>query len=268
MKRSFNGIINRLNEKTRDVYFSLRDIKKSDGTFLSYDENLFSDLYYFTPQIHTYAKFYKLIGAAKNRVRTDKEVTILEAYAVFYDATVRLAEKLNDLKQYIVKGRKPSQDVDPEDRRTIERTGTCGICGQNVKLDGKGLWRHGYTIKNWGFQKGNCFGTGRLPIEVSDKAVVQYIEVLENNIAIIRRELSDLKKSDEVAVFKHSETNGTTKKVYHKSDPLFELKKDDEIRKLESEISHLRSGIREYSERVKQWHPMPLPDGNRDHMKG
>jgi hypothetical protein len=80
---------------------------------------------------------------------------------------------LKTLKTMVVKGRKPSDTPRMTPERTIENTGTCPVCTRNIKLDGGRMVSHGYNIQ-YGYQSGNCFGVGHLPIEVSDTGAVAY----------------------------------------------------------------------------------------------
>lgn len=88
-----------------------------------------------------------------------------------------IMEAVKAAKSRVVKGRKPSANPRQTPERTIENTGTCGCCGKNVKMSGRILVAHGYTIK-YGFQSGSCFGVGYEPIEVSNKSIVSYHSVL------------------------------------------------------------------------------------------
>ena len=90
-----------------------------------------------------------------------------------------IMEGVKAAKARVIKGRKPSTTPRTTPERTIENTGTCGCCGKNVKMSGNILVAHGYTIK-YGFQSGNCFGVGYEPVEVSNKAIVAYLEVLND----------------------------------------------------------------------------------------
>jgi len=90
-----------------------------------------------------------------------------------------IMENAKAAKARVIKGRKPSATPRTTPERTIENTGTCGCCGKNVKMGGGRLVAHGYTIK-YGFQSGNCFGVGYEPVEVSNKAIVAYLEVLND----------------------------------------------------------------------------------------
>lgn len=136
-----------------------------------------------------------------------------------------LIEKLELLKPIIQKGRIPSESP----VRTLERTGTCGICGKNVKLDPNGnLWSHGYTLnRSWGMRTQNCFGTGYLPIEVSNESLKDYIQILERYLESIPNLLSkaDAKQSQ----------------------------------KLKFEQKQLPKVIQEYKDQLSSWSPKPLP---------
>lgn len=55
------------------------------------------------------------------------------------------------------------------DERMTKAThnGTCQVCGrQQAHTDSRGLAKHGYTVKDWGFN-GTCCGSDKPPVETS-----------------------------------------------------------------------------------------------------
>ena len=103
-----------------------------------------------------------------------------------------VAAKLKAVKPLIIKGRKPSDKPRTTPARTIENTGTCAVCGQNVKLDkGGNIVSHGYRVV-YHSHPGNCFGVGYKPIEVSNEGLVAYVEMLENTLTAEKAKLADI----------------------------------------------------------------------------
>lgn len=125
------------------------------------------------PSIHTF----------ENRVRKVAKIAAKCDHALVADAAALLeevrpvVEKMVALKEMIVKGRRPSANPRKTPERTLDNTGTCAICGKNVKLkDGK-IVAHGYTVR-YGFFQGGCFGIGYAPIETSAEGAEAYLAAL------------------------------------------------------------------------------------------
>lgn len=81
-------------------------------------------------------------------------------------------------KKDAIKGRKPSTTPRKTKERTLENTGTCPVCGRNIKLryDSR-MVDHGYTLR-YGFRNGKCAGVGKLPWEVSPQGRIDFISGL------------------------------------------------------------------------------------------
>lgn len=75
--------------------------------------------------------------------------------------------------------------------RTLENTGTCGVCMQNVKLtSAQRVMRHGWQVGGnrqvgrigYSWHTGPCFGVGYEPWEVSPKAADEYVKYLKGEV--------------------------------------------------------------------------------------
>lgn len=142
------------------------------GKYESLPEEV-SELHWLTWSAHLAPSLLKKV----NKVAVDHPCR--DAMLELLNEFAPIMEAVKAAKGRVVKGRKPSTTPRKTEERTIENTGTCGCCGKNVKLSGGKLVAHGYTIK-YGFQSGNCFGVGYEPVEVSNKAIVAYLEVLND----------------------------------------------------------------------------------------
>jgi|GEM_PF-3096246 len=182
------------------------------------------DQYYGTIYPHT------LAGWTKKLPKTASG-PFLNALGAFWDVSVQftpVCEKFLKAKLLVVKTRKPSERPRTTPERTLDNTGTCACCSQNVKLDRGLIVMHGYTIR-WGYQSGQCFGVGYLPIEVSDKGLRAALQGFENSLAAARLAL---------------EYNPCTRR---------------ERAELEGRIGGLKSAIAHYAAAIKVWAPRPLP---------
>jgi len=183
-KKYINQYISSLDRDIMDKHYLDNPNKKQI-------ESEVSDVYYHSPAMHTvktttkeYSHFKKIVPASSRDV----------------DYLLKFQKRANTLMtkaiKMIVKGRKPSETPSNVKLRTIENTGTCGICGNNVKMTRAGrLVDHGFNLK-YKFRSGNCFGTGYPPIEVSNEAPKKYINVLNNAVKSKDDKIKKLDKND------------------------------------------------------------------------
>lgn len=169
---------------------------------------------------------------------------------------VEIAAKLNELKQYIVKGKKPSDKPRKTPPRTLDNTGTCAVCGQNVKLDGQGnIVMHGYRVV-WNQFSGSCPGVGYKPFEVSPEGAVAYRDAMKARIADLEKSISELPTSN--MLYK---TDKVTQKLIevlagtNEFDHLVAVRTD----KMKWEIGGLNSSIKVYDRHIAGWVERPLP---------
>lgn len=147
-------------------------------------------------------------------------------------------ELLKALKPYVIKGRKPSENPRKTPPRTIEHTGTCAVCGWNIKMEADGgLYHHGFNIR-WGFRSGKCPGVGYPAWEVSAKGAIAYLNLMEDWLPKKLAMLAGLPKED----------------------GLDDREARAHRRQLESEISQLRYSIKSFTEKLKGWKLEPLPE--------
>jgi hypothetical protein len=135
-------------------------------------------LYYGTgPQIH--ANMQSKIAKLEKKHADHWMVQAARKYA---DAVLPIIADANKIKSTITKSRKPRDTESLTPERTIENTGTCAVCGMNVKRSkGGNIVAHGFT-RRWGFQSGNCSGVGYPPIEISPEGAVSYLVVLRSTL--------------------------------------------------------------------------------------
>jgi hypothetical protein len=155
-----------------------------------------SDAYYHAPAVHNATKTIKLFNDVKK---------LIPQSSTDVDHLVEFVSRANQLfdqaKTIIIKGRKPSETPRQTPVRTIENTGTCGICGKNVKMKPSGgLFEHGFNLK-FHFRSNVCYGSNRQAIEVSVQPVIDYIKSLEkaiesNNRKLLQKDLPDKRRHE------------------------------------------------------------------------
>ena len=154
----------------------------------------------------------------------------------------------------------------PASARSLDGTGTCPACFNNVKLRrGDRIMRHGWQVKGhrqWGsygntWHTGPCFGTGYLAFEVSpegtkdyrDQAVIPYKKGVERELARVKR------GTDPITVDK----GRRWEKTHQPGDPEYARYQDISIKQGTKAISDLEQDIRTLDSRITGWKTATLP---------
>lgn len=154
-----------------------------------------------------------------------------------------VAEKFKTLKPMIVKGRKPSDTPRKTPERTLDNTGTCACCGQNVKLDNGGkIVNHGFTIR-YGYQEGQCPAVGCDPIEVSTEGLLKFGEMLNRM----------LMSANSAALTLNARIHTTTD-----AEKMKALR--GQVYQAERQVKWIGQDLAKVQERVVEWKSAPLPD--------
>ena len=154
-------------------------------------------------------------------------------------------------KALITKTRKPSETPSLTPPRTLESTGTCPVCGRNVKInDSKKIAAHGYSVEGHQFH-GECFGTGKTAWEISSEGAEKYVAALRPRVPKLEELILDLPTRDEVYIFRV----GTVKR----DNPSFEKFLNSKLYDLKSELSSLKREIARVEEKIAGWEPATLP---------
>jgi len=186
-----------------------------------------SGQYYGTVYPHTLPGWLKKLP----KTASPTHAAALEAYRAL-EALAPVCAKFVAAKGRVVKARKPSAEPRKTPARTLDNTGTCACCGQNVKLAGGTIVAHGYTIR-WGFQSGSCLGVSFDPIEVSDEGLRVALQVYEHHLAVARLSL---------------EYGALTRR---------------ERAELGARVGGSKAAITHYTAAIRDWAPRPLPSEKR-----
>jgi len=197
------------------------------------------------PQAHTLNARDKGITKLE---KTEGDHWMVKAAREYLELVRPVIEKLVIIKGLVVKGRKPSTDPRKTPERTLENTGTCSVCGRNVKLKFGNIVDHGYTVQ-YGFQEGNCHGVGYEPLEISPRGAVAYIRALESHKASQEDALIDAIEAATVLA--------ETQKPFE--DNRVQRLIRNAPHSIESSIRHLTADIKMYTKIVNEWVAKPLP---------
>lgn len=210
----------------------------------------------------------KVVGM-DDEIKAVAEKTLKDLTLVAETIHEQYALPLMALKDKIVMGRKPSTDPKKTPDRTLEHTGTCGICGKNVKIEGTGLYHHGFTLQ-WQSRNGSCFGRGYKPIEISSDVLVDYIAKVVRPYIKKETELLSFLQSGKrdgtiIEITSHfRNAPGTSRFPIHlklaKGEPMFDQVVNENINHHESNIRMGEMELANREQQLREWAPRPLPD--------
>lgn len=172
--------------------------------------------------------------------------------------------------------------------RTIDNTGTCGICGQNVKRDRDGtITFHGYQRPGYGYTMGDCFGHRHQPIELSSEVLSAYIGYLRgverqqverlanwrNGTHTVRVAVNHYSADGFIAELRgDGNVTATTDKPSQRVIHAFTARAfggtisgvpelvGRVTKQFEAELKSVRADIAEFEKKLATWEPSPLPD--------
>jgi hypothetical protein len=183
---------------------------------------------------------------------------LLNAIHQVYGRWVPLAQQLLSLKATIVKGREPRTTPSIYER-TLDHTGTCGICERNIKMRGKVLVGHGYTKPLGWRQNNDCFGTGYEPIETSPQVLLDYAENCRNYLTSLPAKIENLKKLSQEANALVTPENRNLMDTLNRDQRKRAIQLSRELTLCREALKQLPAEIEMFMERAKHWRAMPLP---------
>lgn len=184
-----------------------------------------------------------------------------DSYHAFVARWLPVAELLEQVKPLVVKGRAPSTGERKTPPRTIENTGTCGICGANVKLDAQGrLVAHGFTLEGYG-RSGNCFGVRYQPHEISPLACEKFAERCRADAVAYRERITRLQATSEP--LPRPSIRGRQQTWSTPEDSDYQAVKSGLIREANYRAEQAEYYDRYYTEKVANWQASMLPGQTR-----
>lgn len=217
------------------------------------------------------AKIRAVLAAKGHQEALDTYPVLREMAAAILELFESFAPICRDflaIRPRLVKGKKPSAYPKITPDRTLDNTGTCGVCTMNVKREANGgLYHHRFTV-HYGQREGKCFGTGYQPIELSPKVLEDYLEkVLRPYLSACQTRLGLV--SDTMMCYEITSSHRLQPYVsgrlrlpmhFHKEDPLFETVRAEEIAHQHRLIRSTQSDIVALEKRIVEWTAKPLPE--------
>ena len=255
LKEAVNGALEAAwGTAVKEVYLSNRR-----GDQDHYDWVVTDNLYYGQgPQIHNLKSVLKKIAKVE---KAFPECDLIAPARAICETVEPIITDMNKLKGMIVKGRKPSTDPRKTPERTIENTGTCAVCEQNVKLKGGKIVSHGYTVQ-WNQHQGNCEGVRYDPIEVSTEGAVARLVTLNTTLVSFKKTIENYEtnppKSFEEKVwtgFRSPDRIETHEQGTDKYNRILANK----IRETERFAGWVQNDITRFEKKIANWEAKPLP---------
>lgn len=255
--------MNRLIEGTKDGWSKVYLARDREGE--PYDK--YNEWYYGSPYTNQLENYVKKIEAKLTKPGWTNDPLLIDLRDRM-KPLVEMAVALTALKDRLKKGKRP---IDPSDRkipiRTLDHTGTCGVCGMNVKIEGKGLYNHRFTIE-FGQRLGRCFGVGYEPDEISPKANREYVDKVLKPYRNREREMATWLRGDVSEITSHFRTSGykgiiPIYLVAKKGDALFDQIVREEISYHESNQEMAEREISRREQELKTWKARVLPGAQK-----
>jgi len=243
LKSSVNGALTHgYKAVTSEPYLALpRDENTGERAGVPREVSL--ELYYAQgPQIH--ANMDRKIAKLEKKFA---DHWMVKAARDYLDTVQPLIDDMNAIKATLTKARKPREGARKTEERTIENTGTCSVCGRNIKRDARGnIVDHGYRIA-WHERSGGCYGVSYKPIEISPEGAVSYL-------AVIRDMLERAEKV--VAEFEAKYTEDERKY----QTQLWSKDERKRFYNAESTVRHAGRDVTRFEKIIAEWKETPLPD--------
>lgn len=240
------GVKAQLNNTMHKELDALALTLTNDQYRMAYDNNIFG--------------YFNLGFVALKYVNAKKLGQFSAKYTALLGEWADTAALIASLKSKVVMARKPSTSTRKTPTRTLDNTGTCPVCGQNVKLDQGRIVNHGYKVE-WQMQQGSCFGTGTLPWEVSSQGAVDYRKVLKSGLAALLVQAEGMKDAVSIPVVLACISCLKSQKAWTPESKMFPLAKANAIRSLEQKQRSMKSTIQYYDAKISDWTAQPLPKG-------
>lgn len=236
---------------------SIGDALQLRGYYSKSDE--IGNLYGYVLSFHLVKTYARKIETLEGFVAEKAGLSIPEIYRDFLKEWVEVFEAFQGVRPLIKKGRKPSENPKSVER-TLENTGSCPICGRNVKLSSSGrIVYHGYTVATGEFV-GTCYGTGHKPSEVSPEGMVCYstdclTEAEYNRAAGVRL------KAERYALstVKAGKVGGPVYVTLRDGEPGYDKQFEYTLEKWEQNEKIYRETAANFAKLAAEWTEKPLP---------
>lgn len=187
------------------------------------------------------------VRAFNNKIKKSKQ-PIPKEYVDFATNLLPLVEAMTELKNYIVKGRKPSTTP----KKTVENPNkismTCACCGRKIAITKSGrMVNHGFHRPGYGWIVGNCIGVASKPLEVSPEGLIWLATELQNRAVQLELKLADIKRVGKVTI-----------KDHYSAPKDFEVgtyRYNDEIKRIKRDIDSLKERVEQHRKEIEDWKP-------------
>uniref|UniRef100_A0AAU8L0I2 Uncharacterized protein n=1 Tax=Serratia phage Kevin TaxID=3161161 RepID=A0AAU8L0I2_9CAUD len=143
-----------------------------------------------------------LSGLKKVKAYKGPQTQFMQDITEVIEGLASIATEINELKPFIVKGRKPSGKAPaPENPNKVVKT--CACCFREIAVgsDGK-MVHHGYRRPGDGFQTASCMGVLYRPLEVSNDGLIALINYIEKEKVEVTARLEEVQANGQNMVMR------------------------------------------------------------------
>lgn len=210
-------------------------------------ENLNPEEYEMSDELRVSSVPSVLSSAKKVNAYKGEETQFVKNLRIVINAFAEVATELNNLKPFIIKGRKPSGKApSPENPNKIVKT--CPCCFRAIAIGTDGMMvHHGYRRPGIGFQTNSCMGINFLSLEVSNEGLVALIYAITKQLKNSRNRLANLGPDTDLL--------DAWKKPIEKGTPEHRRALSGHQYGLESEIRMTTKYLTELNTKLENWKP-------------
>jgi hypothetical protein len=199
------------------------------------------------------------ISARKKLDKIKVSHPMVDAYRAAVAIILPVALLLEEVKPFIVKGRRPAapEVIAARAARAAKVTpmarATCGCCfGGQAVLDNGYIHDHGYRIPRAWMKTASCPGSSYKPLEVSDAGPRYMVSVLTDAETNLVQEIAEVTVAETLTYTKRKEAVTLVKGV----DLAFEAEKATKLSHLELDLRFVRQDLAKFRSVVANWKPV------------
>lgn len=188
----------------------------------------------------------------------------IRVVGIILNAAYPLAMLLQDLKDKIIKGKKPDPVAQAKKAAALalKDMKTCPCCFRSIaRLKNGNVADHGYTLPQRWAKTASCPGRNFKPLEVSDEGLKYMVKMLTGSVADLRKALAAAPNKKTLRVKKGwgKETEEITP-----DSPKWDAALQSYTISVETDLRYAEQDLAEYSKKLREWKPTEIEESLRD----
>lgn len=266
----FNDIRSRLNNAISNLWSKIRSdhylsIPYDDRSTRIPEDQPASDLYY-----ESLSSFHSVTAFGKKLEKYRKPLENHKLYGPFFEYAEKaykellpLTNMMNNLKPYIIKGRKKSEEPPPPPNPNMV-IGTCPVCSRAIAVRDGTMVHHGYMRPGGGVQTQSCYGVNHAPYERSKEGCVAMLEHAKKKIEEHTEILSKKNEWASITIMVHKRGHRfPVAETILPTDSRWDRVKRQEIEMHRNKIRMNEQSRDHYQKMIQDWKLLPLHKADR-----